>query len=157
MTTAVHWMHPAGGALAAPHSMDRLFEQLFAHGAVGQENGTPTYALPVDILETEDAYQLYATAGGVPQDSVEVTFEDGTLSIAVKAVPLEVQGRIIRQERPWGNWRRKLELPKEVDSTTITAELENGVLTVRVPKTATAEPMRIAVRTAEKSPEPQGS
>ena len=67
------------------------------------------------------------------------------LSIAVKAVPLDAQGKLIRQERPWGNWSRKLELPAEVDSANIAAQFHNGVLTLRVPKAAKAKPVRIPV------------
>lgn len=74
-----------------------------------------------------------------------MTFESGMLSIAVKAVPVPVQGTLIRQERPWGNWSRKLELPKEIDSTKIAAQFENGVLRVRVPKAAKVMPVRIAI------------
>jgi HSP20 family protein len=136
--------------MTAPHSMDRMFEQLFGYGAASHGDGTLTYALPVDVVETDDAYRLYATAAGVPEDCVHVTFEDGMLSIALKGAPLDLEARFIRQERPWGNWSRKLELPKEVDSANITADLENGVLAVRVPKTATAEPVRIAIRAAER-------
>jgi HSP20 family protein len=55
----------------------------------------------------------------------------------------------IRQERPWGNWVRQLGLPKEVDATNIAAEFENGVLIVRVPKVATAQPQRIAIAGAK--------
>ncbi len=156
MTTAVRWLNPAGSHLTAPHSMDRVFEQLFGYGAATHGDGTPTYALPVDVVETADEYRLYCTAAGVPEDAVHLTFEDGMLSIVMKAAPFDLEARFIRQERPWGNWSRKLELPKEVDSANITAELENGVLAVRVPKTATAEPVRIAIRAAEKPLETAG-
>jgi HSP20 family protein len=151
MTTAVRWMSPDAGFMAGPHTADRVFEQLFGHGVARQDGGTPTYALPIDILETEDAYQLYATVAGVPQDSVEVTFESGVLSLKVPAVTFGLQGNLIRHERPWGNWSRKLELPKEVDPANIVAEFDNGVLTVRVPKAAKAVPQRIAIRTADKA------
>jgi HSP20 family protein len=139
--------------MIAPHSMDRLFEQFLGYGAGNQENGTPTHALPVDILETEDAYHLYATVAGVPKEGVEVTFENGMLSVAVNAVPFDVQGKLIRQERPWGSWSRKLELPKEVDPANIVAEFENGVLSVTIPKAAKAKPVRIAIGTANGSPQ----
>ena len=79
-----------------------------------------------------------------------MTFEDGMLSVAVKAVPFETQGKLIRQERLWGNWSRKLELPKEVDSAGITAEFTQGVLTVRMPKAAKAKPLQIAIGAADK-------
>jgi HSP20 family protein len=136
--------------MISPRSMDRLFERFFGYGAITQEDGTPTYALPVDILETEDAYELRATVAGVPQDGAEVTFEGGMLTIAVKAVPVQLEGRLIRQERPWGNWSRKLELPTEIDSANIAAHFENGVLSVRVPKAAKAKPVRIPIGAADK-------
>ena len=81
----------------------------------------------------------------------KLTFEVGTLSIAVKAASHETHGKFIRQERPWGNWSRKLELPKEIDSANIAAKFDNGVLTVRVPKAAKVEPVRIAISGASKA------
>jgi HSP20 family protein len=144
MMTTARFLMP-GSLVAGARPIDRLFEQFFGYEAAGQADGTPTYALPLDILETEDAYELHATVAGVPQDGVEVTFESGMLSIAVKAEPVAVQGTLIRQERPWGNWSRKLELPKEIDSTKIAAQFENGVLRVRVPKAAKVQPVRIAI------------
>ena len=134
-----------GSLMTGTRPIDRLFEQFFGYEAASQTDGTPTYALPLDILESEDAYELHATVAGIPQDSVEVTFESGMLSITVKAAPVAVQGTLIRQERPWGNWSRKLELPKEIDSKKIVAQFENGVLMVRVPKAAKVQPVRIAI------------
>jgi HSP20 family protein len=148
--TTLHWLPPGSDLMISPRSMDRLFERFFGYGTTTQEDGTPTYALPVDILETEDAYQLYASVAGVPPDGAEVTFESGVLTIAVKAVPVHVSGKLIRQERPWGNWTRKLELPTEVDSANIAAHFENGVLMVRVPKAAQAKPVRIPIGAADK-------
>jgi HSP20 family protein len=150
MMTATRYLLP-GSLVAGTRPIDRLFEQFLGYEAAIREDGTPTYALPLDILETEDAYELHATVAGVPQESVEVTFESGMLSIAVKAAPVEVQGTFIRQERPWGNWSRKLELPKDIDPAQIAAQFENGVLRVRVPKAAKVEPVRIAIGGAGKT------
>jgi len=151
MAMTTRWMGPGFDLVSGAHPMDRLFEQFFGYGARTQEGGVPTHALPIDIVETEDDYQLYATVAGVPEDCVEVTFEDGMLSLAVKAVPLEIQGKLIRQERLWGNWSRKLELPKEVDSAGITAEFNQGVLNVRMPKAAKAKPLQIAIGATDRS------
>jgi HSP20 family protein len=151
MATTTRWLSPGFDLVSGAHPMDRLFEHFFGYGARTQESGTPTYALPVDIMETEDAYYLYATIAGVPEDGVEVTFDNGMLSLTVKAVPFEFQGKVIRQERPWGNWSRKLELPKDVDSANITAEFNNGVLTVGIPKAAKARPLQIAIGVTDKS------
>src|SRR5207245_9785284 len=144
MMTTTHYLFP-GSLVAGTRPIDRLFEQFLGYEAAIREDGTPTYALPLDILETEDAYELHATVAGVPKDGVEGTFESGMLSIAVKAAPVEVQGTFIRQERPWGNWSRKVELPKEIDPAKIAAQFENGVLRVRVPTAAKAEPVGIAI------------
>jgi HSP20 family protein len=155
MTTARYLLPRSLVAGASP--IDRLFEQFLGYEAAIREDGTPTYALPLDILETEDAYELHATVAGVPQDGVEVTFESGMLSITAKAAPVEIQGTFIRQERPWGNWSRKLELPKGIDSAKIAAQFENGVLRVHVPKAAKVEPVRIAIGgTGKASPIPKG-
>jgi HSP20 family protein len=143
--TAMHWLTPGSDLMISSRSMDRLFERFFGYGATTQEDGTPTYPLPVDILETEDAYELHASVAGSPQDGVDVTFEGGLLSIAVKAVPLKVKGKLIRQERPWGNWSRKLELPVGVDAAKIAEQFENGVLIVRVSKAVKAAPLRIPI------------
>ena len=148
--TTLHWLGPGSDLMISPRSMDRLFERFVGYRATTQEDGTPTYALPIDILETEDAYVLHTTIADVPPDAVEVTFEGGVLSIAVKAVPREVEGKLIRQERPWGNWSRKLELPAEVDSASIVAQFHSGVLTLRVPKAAKAKPVRIPVGAGDK-------
>src|SRR5215469_12551761 len=120
------WLSPTSDLVTATRVMDRMFDQFFGYGRAPEQeqSGTPTYALPVDVIESDDAFILYATVAGVPSDHVEVTFEDGVLSIAVKAAPFEQQGRWLRQERPWGNWVRKLELPREVQPDKIQASIE---------------------------------
>lgn len=141
------WWSPAGDLISATRVIDRMFDQFFGYGTPSDqgEGGTPSYALPVDVLETNEAFVLYASVAGVPNDHVDVSFEDGVLSITVKPAPFERHGRWLRQERPWGNWSRKLELPKEVQPDKIEANIENGMLTVIVPKSATAQPVRIPV------------
>src|SRR2546421_11097258 len=107
MTTAVRWMNPDAGLVAGPHSVDRLFEQLFGYGGGRHENGTQTYALPIDIVETDDAYQLYATVAGGPQDRVEITVDNGVLSPTGPGAPPGRQGPLRRHRRPPGQLGRQ--------------------------------------------------
>jgi HSP20 family protein len=143
------WWGPSADVMTATRLIDRMFDQFFGYGSSPgdrpDQGGTPTYALAVDVLETDDSFLLYATVAGVPSENVDVTFEDGVLSLTVKAAPFERQGKLLRQERPWGNWVRKLELPKEVQADAISADVEHGVLRVTVPKAAQAQPVRIPV------------
>ena len=149
MSTAIRWLSPSAGLVAAP--MDRLFEQLLGYRAGSRENGTPSNVLPVDIVETEDAYQLQASVAGVPEDGVEVTSDHGMLRLELKTEPFDGQGKFIRQERPVGNWSRQLELPKGVDPENIKADFANGLLTVVIPKAAKTEPRRIAVGAGDRA------
>src|SRR5256885_15019420 len=106
----VRWWSPTTDLVTATRVIDRMFDQFLGYGAPAgdeRETGPQTYALPVDVLETDDAFMLYATAAGVPNENVEVTFEDGVLVIGITASPFERQGRWLRPERPCGNWSPK--------------------------------------------------
>lgn len=148
----VRWWAPTTDLMNASRVIDRMLDQFFDNGQGHEQGqaGTPTYALPVDVVETETEFLLYATVAGVPRENVDVTFEDGVLTISVQAAPFERQGRLLRQERPWANWTRKLELPKEVQADGIQADVENGVLRLTVPKAVTAQPVKIPIGTGKK-------
>ena len=155
MSTA-RWWNPSADLYGGARAIDRLFDQFFGPGVQGPQGaeGVPTYSLPVDVLETEDAYILRASVPGIPAEAVDVTYEDGTLAINAAAQRDESEGRWLRQERPWGNWARKMELPKEIDPGAIDAAFDNGVLTVTVPKAAKAQPVRIPVGSRGSSARP---
>ncbi|GAC1471105.1 MAG: Hsp20/alpha crystallin family protein [Candidatus Dormibacteraceae bacterium] len=126
--------------------MDRLFEQFFGDNAPEGNGANPeTYYLPVDVFESEDAYTLVASVPGFSQEQVEITFEDGILSIKAKAEPHKAPGRWLRQERPYGSFVRRLEVPQQVETGQIRADFENGVLTITIPKTAKPQPVKIAI------------
>lgn len=146
------WLAPAADLVTATRLFDRMFDQFLGYGSAAErpQGGTPTYALPVDVLETDESFLLYATVAGVPSENVDVTFEDGVLALTVRATPFNAQGKWLRQERPWGDWTRKLELPKEVRPDGIRADVENGMLVVTVPKAAATQPVRIRVGTTSR-------
>ena len=154
--STVRWWTPTD-LFQVTRNMDRLFDQFLGYGgtsAPAAENGggLPTYTLPVDILETPDAYVLTAPVAGFAPDQVEVTYEDGVLTIAAQAQPLEVQGTWLRQERPFGSWYRRLQLPQQVQAGKIGAAFDNGLLTVTVPKEQRPEPVKIKIGGGQKQP-----
>jgi HSP20 family protein len=150
--SAVRWWTP-NDLFQVTRTMDRLFDEYLGPGGTttaghAGENGgpgLPTYTLPVDILETPEAYVLTAPVPGFAPDQVEVTYADGIITIAAQAQPLEARGNWIRQERPFGSWYRRLQLPEQVRADAIAADFDNGLLTVRVPKLERPEPVKIAV------------
>lgn len=138
--------------------MDRLIEQFFGeHAPDSNESSTPpTYYLPVDVFESDEAYTLVASVPGFKESQVEVTFEDGILSIKAKADDHKAPGRWLRQERPYGSFVRRLEVPSQVETTGISAHFDNGELTITIPKTAKPKPVKIQIGIGSKESGIQG-
>jgi len=132
--------------------MDRLIEQFFGEQAPdGNRSETPpTYYLPVDIFESDDAYTLVASVPGFAEDQVEVVFEEGILTIKARAQGHQAPGRWLRQERPYGSFVRRLEVPQQVETGKIAAHFDNGELTITIPKTAKPKPVKIQIGTGGK-------
>jgi HSP20 family protein len=150
---SITWWGPGAEVRNAARAMDRLIEQFFGEQAPeGNRPGTPpTYYLPVDIFESDEAYTLVASVPGFREDQVEVTFEDGILTIKAKAPDQpKAAGRWLRQERPYGSFVRRLEVPAQVESSKISAHFDSGELTVSIPKTAKPKPVRIQVNARSK-------
>ena len=113
--------------------------------------GAPTYYLPVDVFESDEAFTLVASVPGFRKDQVDVTFDDGILSIKARADENpNTPGRWLRQERPYGSFVRRLEVPAQVETAKISAAFDNGELTVTIPKTAKPQPVKIQIGGAQK-------
>ena len=104
------------------------------------------FATPlVDIESTEDGYVLYAEMPGVSKDGIEVTVENGDLLIVGHRRPLDVSGEpIYRESRPY-DFRRVYELDPSIDTSRVSARIENGLLIVNLPKAEKVKPRRIEV------------
>jgi HSP20 family protein len=152
MVMLARW-EPATEFTALNSAMDRMFRQFFGSTVLNGESGTPAYALPVDVAETEGGYRVQASLPGFKPDEVEVTASEGVLSIkaAHSEEKTEEKGRYLRREVFSGNYQRRLTLPTDVKAEEITAAFENGVLTVTVPRQPKAEPVKVAIGTGSDS------
>ena len=105
---------------------------------------------PVDIQETEKEFVLKADLPDVKKEDVRVEFEDGLLSVeGERKQEKEEKGkRFHKVERAYGKFVRRFSLPTDVDGDHIKAEFKDGVLHVRLPKTATAKHRAIEVKVA---------
>jgi HSP20 family molecular chaperone IbpA len=101
---------------------------------------------PVDIFEDAGGITLLADIPGVSKDRLEVKLDGDTLSIEGR---VELDGladmRALWAEVSVPRFRRTFTLSRELDATRIEAKVKNGVLTLRVPKQAHAQPRRIDV------------
>jgi HSP20 family protein len=130
--------------------MDRLFAHaLGLHGQWQSATGasTPAWAPALDISEGKDAYLVTVELPGVKLDDLQITMEDGLLTIQgehqVTSESSEEQYH--RVERSSGAFRRAITLPAHVEADAVEASMEDGVLRILVPKAEEAKAKRIQV------------
>jgi HSP20 family protein len=107
----------------------------------------PSLWPPVDVIEDANGITLYADLPGVPKDKLNLRVEGEQLSIAGEialSLPQGVQSQHaeVRLQR----YRRAFTLSKELDADKVDAEFAQGLLRVRIPKAAHAQPRKIAVQ-----------
>jgi HSP20 family protein len=117
------------------------------------EGGTSpeTWAPAVDISERKDAYLVAVELPGVKADQVEITFEDGLLTIQGERhfAHDSAEEKMHRAERCYGAFRRSITLPSHVEMDKIEASTQDGVLKILVPKAPDVQAKRIQVRAGE--------
>ena len=104
-------------------------------------------ALPaVDVFEDAAGITLLADMPGVPKEQLELKVEGEALIIEGSVQPRTPDGmEAVYAELRAPRYRRSFALSRELDTTRIDANLKDGVLTLRIPKQAHAQPRRIAV------------
>lgn len=105
------------------------------------------WAPPVDISERKDAYLLTVELPGVKVEDLEISFQDGLLTIQGERPLIQdsTDEQVHVLERRYGLFRRSITLPLHVQADAIKASTEDGVLQVVVPKVEEAKPKRIEV------------
>ena len=121
--------------------IDRLFEDTF-----GREGGNFTPA--VDIKENESEIRLELELPGLKPDQVEITAENGVLTVRGEKKSERNEGEDNRYhvvERSYGSFTRSFSVPATVDAEKVGAEFKNGVLTVTLPKKEAAKPRQVKI------------
>ena len=104
------------------------------------------FATPaVDIYEDERGLVVIADLPGVEASALDVGVERGVLTLRGRAEHL-VSGQPLHREYELSGFYRQFQLPDEIDSSRIEAELKNGVLFLRLPRSERAQPRRIEVK-----------
>jgi len=124
--------------------MRRMLEQTFG-GMLDEPAG---WVPAVDIEELEDAYVVEAEVPGVKREDVNIEVSGNELTISGEIKVREREGIIRRRTRRVGEFEFRVVLPNEVNAEGIDAKLNDGVLTVRIPKAKSAQRRRIEVKSA---------
>ena len=106
-----------------------------------------TFKTPdVDIYETEEELVLVADVPGVAKDAVDLGLEEGVLEITAHGRAAGGDGEPAHAEYRPAGFYRAFKLSEEIDAGKIAAALKDGVLTIRLPKSARAKPRKIEVK-----------
>jgi HSP20 family protein len=147
MPNLVRW-DPFADLEQMRRSMDRLFGE-FRPSRVASELGTEFGYVPLDIAETDEAYEVEAALPGVTPDEVTVQVHGDTVTIKGEAreETKEEDKNWLRRERRYGAFARAFSLPSDVDADRAVADFKDGVLKLHLPKSETGKPKTIEVRT----------
>ncbi|WP_103020420.1 Hsp20/alpha crystallin family protein [Salinibacter altiplanensis] len=132
------------------NEIDRVFDRFFPSSDESEENTSPqaVWRPRMDLIETEDAYRLHLDMPGINTDDLTISYKDNELIVSGEreSSRTDENEEFVRVERSFGHFRRAFTLPQTVDADNIEAAHDNGVLTIRVPKTEAARPRQIEIR-----------
>ncbi|HQS01093.1 MULTISPECIES: Hsp20/alpha crystallin family protein [unclassified Polaromonas] len=114
------------------------------------ETETPALKMRIDVSEKDDAYQVKADIPGVKKEDINVRIDGNVVQIDAEVKrEKETKGngdKVLRSERYWGNISRTFSLAQDVDDGKVQARYADGVLTLELPKKATAATKKITVQ-----------
>ena len=140
------WGEPFGELEELQQATSQLLERVLSAAPLPEG---AFFTPPVDIEETDDAWIVEAELPGVSRDDLNVEVRDDELAIFGEIKERERKGILRRRTRPVGRFEFRVTLPGPVSADDLSANLSDGVLTVRVPKPEPARAQRIEVQTGE--------
>lgn len=110
------------------------------------------YTPRIDIVEHENAFDVWLDMPGVAADAVDITLEKNILTVSGAVAPSAPEGfRLVHREYRPGVFRRALRLSRGIDTGNIAATMKHGVLQLTLPKAVDAQPRQITVTVEEES------
>ena len=144
--------NPAGETLALSDVMDRLMRNAFVSPSRWLENGSngSNFDAPaLDVSETADGYTVKAARPGWKPENVDVSFENGVLTLKGEWNDENEQHdektKWHAKEIRTSSFRRSITLPTDVEADKALAEFDNGVLTLNIPKSEIVKPKQIKI------------
>ncbi len=144
--TIIRRPSPFGELVSLRQAMDRLFEDSFVRPTRSWLTfGEAT--LPLDVRNDPDELVVEAALPGMKPEDVEITIEQGTLTIRgqVSSERREMEGEYLVQEIRRGEMARTVTLPSGLQPDKATATFENGVLTLKIPRAEEVKPRQIRI------------
>ncbi|HEX4666974.1 MAG TPA: Hsp20/alpha crystallin family protein [Chthoniobacterales bacterium] len=100
---------------------------------------------PASVNETADGYHLELEMPGVSKGGLEISIENNELSIIGRRSNPSIQGTLLHRESRPNNFRRTFEIDPSIDREKISARMNQGVVTLTLPKAEEVKPRKIKV------------
>jgi HSP20 family protein len=118
--------------------LDRLAEQTLSAGARALRS------MPMEALRRGDEFIVHLDVPGVARDDIDLTVERNVVNIRARRAPARQEGdEVLIDERPYGEFARQLFLGDNLDPDRMTADTQDGVLTLTIPVSEKSKPRRI--------------
>jgi len=108
------------------------------------ETGRESLAPRVNIVETPDGYVLEAEMPGVNKEGLDISLDNNVLTIVGRRQP-DLPATLLHRESEAADFRRVFELDPSIETAKIAAKIEQGILTLTLPKAEQVKPRRISV------------
>jgi HSP20 family protein len=151
--TIVRRPSPFGELLSLRQAMDRLFDDSVVRPGNWAAAAFGGVGLPIDISMNADELRLVAQLPGVNPEDVEITVENGTLTIKADSTAETSNGEadFLVQEIRRGTVSRTISLPNGLEPDKAEASFEHGQLTLRIPKADEVKPRQIRITPSSRS------
>jgi len=145
--------HQAWEPWSVLNQLHGQLNRMFDHELRGEVTGsavTADWIPPADVEEYADRFVLKLDVPGVDLKSIDITLDQGVLSVSGERVKEALAQDVerSRSERPHGRFHRRFTLPDTVDAAGVRASGRDGIVEVTIPKQAKAQPRRIQVAVA---------
>jgi HSP20 family protein len=142
--TIERW-HPYREMISLRDAVNSLFQEGFVQPNDGRpERGAATFTLPLDVTEAEDDFVVRASLPGIKPEDVQTTVLGDILTIRGESRVEEENGHNwLMRERRFGSFQRSVSMGTPINADMASAQFEDGVLTLTLPKSEQARPKQI--------------
>jgi HSP20 family protein len=125
--------------------MNTVVDQDAGKNSTAQEPSQNYVAPEVNIFETKEGYVLQAEIPGVNRAGVDISVDGNELTIIGRRQPVDLKADVVHRESTTADYRRVFELDPAIDTARIDAKVDQGVLTIQLPKSERVKPRKVTV------------
>lgn len=130
------------------NSFDRIFDNFLANDRLDGDVCLHNWRPAADTIVDDDGYLLRIDLPGVAKDDIDISMEDGVLSVSAERTEQtreDKDGRVYRREVRYGRFERAFRLPSDADKDSVTANCNDGVLEIRIARCEAAKARKIPI------------